>query len=67
MMFHLAGHDKGFKPMMYLKTNCIEHWMLISRAIYIENEDVNLKKGAQKQPQLSRPAYEHPESLSVIK
>ncbi len=38
--------------------------MLISRAIYIENENVNLDIGARKQPQLSRPAYEHPFTLA---
>jgi len=38
--------------------------MLISRAIYIENENVNLEKDALKQLQLSWPAYEHPSALS---
>ncbi|MGB4846716.1 MAG: hypothetical protein WBP41_02305 [Saprospiraceae bacterium] len=37
--------------------------MLISRAFYIENESVNLDKGSRKQPQLGRPAYEHPWTL----
>jgi hypothetical protein len=40
--------------------------MLISRAIHIENENVNLEKGARKQPQPSRPAYEHPSALWLI-
>jgi hypothetical protein len=40
--------------------------MLISRAIYIENENVNLKKDTPKQPKFSRPAYEHPSALATI-
>ena len=31
-----------------------------------KNENVNLDKGALKQPQLSRPAYEHPLALCAI-
>jgi hypothetical protein len=41
--------------------------MLISRVISIENENVNLDKGARRQPTLCRPAYEHPQALEVIK
>lgn len=40
--------------------------MLISRAIYIKNENVNLVKGARKQLQLRRPAYENPNRHSQV-
>jgi hypothetical protein len=40
--------------------------MLISRAICIENENVNLEKGAPETAYLSLPAYEHPSALLAI-
>ncbi len=34
-----------------LEKTCLQHWMLISRAIHIENENVNLDKGTQETAQ----------------
>ena len=40
--------------------------MLISKAIHIEEDDVNLKKGARKQTLHSRPAYDHLLALAAM-